>query len=131
MTNTKAEPDFDPQLVPGPWLLKCPECSETMWASVEDPDAAQGEMFNHISAHHAVGEGYDRRTSAHALLARVRVVEHGLCYPADAVELATMLRDPEFRARAMRAGYVAGAVVIVSDLVRSMRQQESGEAHHG
>jgi hypothetical protein len=51
--------------------------------------------------------------------------EHGLRYPADAYELASMLHDPEFRARAVRAGYVAGTVVIVSDLVRHMRQLEA------
>jgi hypothetical protein len=51
--------------------------------------------------------------------------EHGLRYPADAYELASMLHDPEFRARAVQAGYVAGTVVIVSDLVRHMRQLEA------
>jgi hypothetical protein len=73
VTRAKTEPDYDPMKVPGPWLMKCPSCTETMWASEEDPDAAQGDMFNHIFWDHA-----DRnRESAHALLAKVRVIQHG------------------------------------------------------
>lgn len=73
MTKTKTEPDYDPQLVPGPWLMKCPSCPETMWASEEDPDAAQSEMYRHLFSKHA---GYDKQ-AASALLAKVKVIEHG------------------------------------------------------
>lgn len=49
-----------------------------------------------------------------------------LRYPADAVELSAMLQDPEFRNRAVRAGYGNGRVTVVSDLVARMRELEGG-----
>jgi len=59
-----------------PCTLRCPNCSWRVWCSEEDPDAGQGEMWNHLYWDHALRNGRsteEAKTMVLALLAKVTV----------------------------------------------------------
>lgn len=58
--------------LPDGWLaiLGCPKCSKEIWASEEDPDAAMGDMWNHLYWEHS---GLSKDVTGQ-LLAQIREV---------------------------------------------------------
>jgi hypothetical protein len=57
-----------------PCWLECPECGHQSWCSEEDPDAGQGDMWNHLYWDHALGNVANPRALTLELLAKVTVV---------------------------------------------------------
>ena len=58
-----------------PCWLKCPECDHQSWCSEEDPDAGQGDMWNHLYWEHALTQKtHPAKAYAGTLLAKVTVV---------------------------------------------------------